>query len=223
MTSRPAPPPFEGCTLDGVRYAEDDRAGRDTPELDMGAVVALDAATGEQLWSVVLWTLAQELPGLIIPHTYLHRITPDVVPGRLRVADEYGLLYVVDLATRTARCLGSPGHKPRFPRLGPRARPPSPPPSSFEGRRYEQIMDGDWEGLGQRTGLLSVTDEASNQRIDVASLYGHPRREGPAGDEDDVFFVSAQLDALQRQIVIENERHERFAYRIDDGSVHRLT
>jgi len=35
------------------------------------------------------------------------------------------------------------------------------------------------------------------------------------------FFVSAPLDEQAREIVIENERHERFAYRIEDGAVLR--
>jgi hypothetical protein len=99
---------------------------------------------------------------------------------------------------------------------------PSPSPISFEGKRYEQIVNGTLLGLGQRTGLLAVTDEASNQRIGVVKIYDYPRREGLEADAGDVFFVSAQLDAPKREIVIESERRERFAYRIDDGTVHKL-
>lgn len=99
---------------------------------------------------------------------------------------------------------------------------PSPAPISFEGKRYEQILNGDLLGLGQRTGLMSVTDEASKQRVGVVKVYDYPRREGLESDAGDVFFVSAQLDAAKREIVIASERRERFAYRIDDGTVHKL-
>lgn len=222
MTSRPAPPRFEGCTLDGVRYESADIPRRD-PNGDAGGVAAVDAATGERLWTVELWQDPSPHPALIMPGTYLHRITPDILPGRLRAVDEYGVIYIVDLATRTARCLGWPEAKAsRLPEPGGHAAPPSPPAISFEGRCYEQILNGERQGLKQRTGLLAVTDEASGLRIDVIALYDHPHREGREAAEDDVFLVSAELDADRREIVVENERHERFACRVDDGSVRRL-
>ncbi len=56
----------------------------------------------------------------------------------------------------------------------------------------------------------------------VVKVYDYPRREGLESDAGDVFFVSAQLDAAKREIVIASERRERFAYRIDDGTVHKL-
>ena len=37
---------------------------------------------------------------------------------------------------------------------------PSPAPITFEGKRYEQIKNGELPGLGQRTGLMAVIDEA---------------------------------------------------------------
>ena len=99
---------------------------------------------------------------------------------------------------------------------------PSPAPISFEGKRYEQIKNGQLLGLGQRTGLMAVTDEASSRRIAVVKVYDYPRREGLEPDAGDVFFVSAELDTAKREIVIASERRERFAYAIDTGAVHRL-
>ncbi len=222
MTSRPPPPRFEGCTIDGVRFEPADIPRRD-PNGDAGGVAAVDAATGQRLWVVELWQQPSPHPALIMPGTYLHRIVPDPVPGRLRALDEYGVIYVIDLATRAGRCLGRPDPGPRrLPRPGDRVGPPSPAPISFEGRRYEQIENGDAQALDQRTGLLAVTDEASGQRIDVVGVYDYPRAEGQDSGDGDVFFVSAELDAAHRRIVIENERHERFEVRIDDGSVHPL-
>ncbi len=229
MTSRPPPPRFEGCTLEGVRFEAENTATRDVPFRRVCSVVAVDDATGSRQWQVQLWSEPSELDfGLLAPPRYLHRITPDLVPRRLRAIDEFGFVYVVDLATHSARAIGRPEParapgalepaKPSASRIGR----PSPAAIVFEGRRYQQILNGEREGLDQRTGLMSVTDEASHERIDVARIYDYPRREGLEDDVGDVFFVSAALDADSRQIVIESERHERFAYRIDDGSVHRL-
>jgi len=242
MTSRSAPPRFESCTLDGVRYEAEYPFTEGPSGTRSGGIVAVDAATGDRLWSLVLWTSPRVLEGgLSVPPRYLHRITSDLGPGTLRVVDEYGFAYRVDLATRTARAIGraepaaAHGAIALHTRSESRVGRPSPAPIVFEGRRYQQILNGEREGLGQRTGLMSVTDVASNQRVDVARIYDDPRREGLGDDPDDgffvsvepdagdVFFLSAELDADRREIVIESERHERFAYRIDDGSVHRLS
>ncbi len=99
---------------------------------------------------------------------------------------------------------------------------PSPRPISFEGKRYEQIKNGERLGLGQRTGLMAIVDEASNTRVGAIKVYDYPREEGLESDAGDVFFVTMELDAGKREIVVESERRERFAYRIDDGSVRKL-
>ncbi len=107
-------------------------------------------------------------------------------------------------------------------RKGSRIARPSPPPISFEGKRYEQIMNGQALGLGQRTGLMSVTDEATHQRVAVVKVYDYPRREGLESDAGDVFFLSTELDVARREIVIASERRQRFAYAIDTGTVREL-
>ena len=99
---------------------------------------------------------------------------------------------------------------------------PSPRPISFEGKRFEQIKNGERLGLGQRTGLMAIVDEASNTRVGVVRIYDYPREDGLESDAGDVFFVTMELDAAKREIVVQSERRERFAYRIDDGSVHKL-
>lgn len=98
----------------------------------------------------------------------------------------------------------------------------SPDPISFEGKRYEEIANGEQVGLEQRTGLMSVTDEASHQRLKVVRIYDYPREPGVEDDVGDVFFFSMELDAATREIVVESERHDRFAYRIDDATVRKL-
>ena len=96
---------------------------------------------------------------------------------------------------------------------------PALPAIPFEGKRYEQIMNGEREGLDQRTGLMAVRDLATGARTAVVKVYDYPRDPRMEADAGDVFFTRFQLDAAKREIVIENERGQRFRYRIDDGSV----
>ena len=136
-----------------------------------------------------------------MPPRYLHRITPGAAPGKLRVVDEHGFAYLVDLSSRTARALGRPDparvtdsislptrnrgpHRQAVAGTDPRSKAGATSRSSTALR----------EGLYQRTGLLSVTDEASHQRLDVARIYDGPHGEEPESDAGDVFFVSAGLD-----------------------------
>jgi len=96
---------------------------------------------------------------------------------------------------------------------------PALPHIPFEGKRYEQIMNGEREGLGQRTGLMAVRDMATGKVVSVVKVYDFPRDPRMEADAGDVFFTRFQLDAGLRQIAIENERGQKFVYRIDDGSV----
>jgi hypothetical protein len=95
---------------------------------------------------------------------------------------------------------------------------PALPPILFEGKRYQQIMNGEREGLSQRTGLMSIVDLQGNTRS-VIKIYDVPREPGLEADAGDVFFTKFELDAGRRQIVVENERGQVFIYRIDDGRV----
>jgi hypothetical protein len=95
---------------------------------------------------------------------------------------------------------------------------PALPPIMFEGKRYQQIMNGEREGLGQRTGLMAIVDLGTGARATVA-IYDTPREAGLEADAGDVFFKVFELDAGQRRIRIENERGQRFIYGIDDGVV----
>ncbi len=96
---------------------------------------------------------------------------------------------------------------------------PSPPAIVFEGKRYEQILNGELRGLSQRTGLMAVTDVATGEGLAVVRVYDYPREPEMESDVGDVFFLSARLDADQREIVVESERRERFAIDVDSGSV----
>lgn len=111
MTSRPAPPRFEGCAFDGVRY---DANYTSTETTRSAGVVALDEAGGGRLWTLELWTELCELEGgLMVPPRFLHRMSRGEHAGQLRVVDEFGVVYLVDLATRAARCVGRPSEPGR--------------------------------------------------------------------------------------------------------------
>lgn len=95
-------------------------------------------------------------------------------------------------------------------------------PIVFEGKRYEQIQNGVREGLGQRTGLMAVFDTATNARVAVVKVYDVVRESKVEQDVQDVFFTRFELVAEKRELLIENERHKRFAYSIDTGTVRPL-
>jgi len=109
MTSRPAPPKFEPCTVDGVRYEADYALVREAPRTRTGGIAAVDEATGRTLWSVVLWTQVQDHPALSLPPRYLRCVRRGDGPDDLLVEDEHGFQYVVDRVTRAVRALGRAG------------------------------------------------------------------------------------------------------------------
>ena len=103
MTSRAPPPRFEPCAFDGVRYDAAYDAGDAVPRTRSGGVAAIDEATGRTLWTVVLWTTpVEDVQGLFHPPRFLRRVTRGDA-GELRVEDEFGVLYDIDLATQAVR------------------------------------------------------------------------------------------------------------------------
>ena len=103
-----------------------------------------------------------------------------------------------------------------------RIAPPSVPAIEFEGKRYVQIENGARQGLGQRTGLMAVFDAATNTRLTVVRIYDERRDPRVEADAGDIFFTRFELDRGKREILIENERHERYVYSIDSGKVRAL-
>ncbi|MBW8759549.1 MAG: hypothetical protein JF586_18275 [Burkholderiales bacterium] len=103
MTSRAPPPRFEPCAFEGVRYEAEYATTNQAPRTRSGGVVAHDEASGRKLWSVTLWTTVDDDSGLSIPPRYLQRITRGASVGELRVEDEHGVVYHLDLASRAVR------------------------------------------------------------------------------------------------------------------------
>lgn len=96
---------------------------------------------------------------------------------------------------------------------------PELPAIPFEGRRYEQIMNGDALDLPQRTGYLAVFDAATGSRLALIKVYDVEFDPDMEADVQDVFFTRMELDEAARRIVIENERGKVFYVTIDDQQV----
>ncbi len=113
MTSRAPPPRFEPCAFDGVRYEAAYAVTDEPPRRRSGGVAAIDEASGNTLWTVVLWTSPVHEHGLSVPPRYLRRVTPGETSGELRIEDEFGVLYLLDLRTHAVR-KGVPGRTGTF-------------------------------------------------------------------------------------------------------------
>jgi hypothetical protein len=102
---------------------------------------------------------------------------------------------------------------------GSRIGPGYLPPVVFEGKRYEEVMNGELIGLEQRTGYMAIYDEVSGARLHVIKIYESMHDPDIEADVQDVFFTVFEMIPDKREILIGDERGERYAYGIDDGSV----
>ena len=91
----------------------------------------------------------------------------------------------------------------------------------FEGRRYKEVPNGKLLDLPQRTGLMMIMDANSNARIDVVKIYDTPMDPTLEADVQDVFFTVFELVPGKREIMIGNERGERYLFSIDTKAVRK--
>jgi len=103
----------------------------------------------------------------------------------------------------------------RFSRIGP----PDVAPVEFEGRRYEQIVNGKREQLDQRTGYLGVTDLATGKRVAAIKVYEVPFDPDLEADVQDVFFVYLELQAAERRLLVEKAHGQRYPVALDGHAV----
>lgn len=96
---------------------------------------------------------------------------------------------------------------------------PAMAPILFEGRRYEQIINGAALDLPQRTGYLAVFDAETGTRVALVQVYDVPFDPDLEADVQDIFFTRMELNADARRIEIENERERRFHVALDGLSV----
>lgn len=102
-----------------------------------------------------------------------------------------------------------------FSRIGP----PDVEPVVFEGRRYEQVANGEDRNLDQRTGYLAVIDVASQKQLAAIKVYVVPFDPDMEADVQDVFMVRLELQAGERRLLVENERGNRFYVALDGYAV----
>lgn len=106
-TSRPSSPDVPPVEYRGVRYQQDrhDDSAGDQPG---GYLVAIDIKTGERLWRVKVYNIAQQPPGAPVQALYFRslQLAPD---GRaLIVENEAGGVYRVDLSSRSSVQVSGP-------------------------------------------------------------------------------------------------------------------
>lgn len=105
MSSRPAAPHVVPVTIGSVRYEPTVQTSTPGPEHGPGVLGAYDAATGETLWTLKVYELAND-PRLErdVQEDYFKSLTatPD---GKLEVVTETGRRYEVDPVSRSSRLL----------------------------------------------------------------------------------------------------------------------
>ncbi len=86
---------------------------------------------------------------------------------------------------------------------GSRAAPPYVPEVVIDGVRYDQLMNGNEQGLGQVGGCLAAYDDTSGELLWAIKVYDNARDPDVEGDIQDVFFKSMTVDG--GKLRIENE------------------
>lgn len=118
MTTRPPPPAVAPVEYAGIRYIQDtwDTRNGDQPG---GYLVAIDMRTDTRLWRIAVYKVPANHPAGLAPIEIFFQamsISPD--GGHLRIEDEVGGTYRVDLRTRAVEQIGGPPDEsaPRLPR-----------------------------------------------------------------------------------------------------------
>ena len=102
-----------------------------------------------------------------------------------------------------------------FSRIGP----PDVEPVVFEGRRYEQVSNGEVLGLDQRTGYLAVVDPVTRKSLATIKVFHVPFDPDLESDIQDVFMVRLEVQPDQRRLLVENEHGQRFFVALDGHAV----
>ena len=103
-----------------------------------------------------------------------------------------------------------------------RAAPPVLPSLEHQGVRYAELRGGRARGLTQNGGLIVATDVASGTELWVQTVFGLAGSPDLETDKRDVYITRLSISADGRELLIENERQQRFALRLSDRSVQPL-
>lgn len=94
-------------------------------------------------------------------------------------------------------------------------------PVLFEGVRYEQFESP--PGMtDQRTGYLAAYRENSDEQLWVLKIYDVTYVEHLERDVQETYFSAMNLNSDQRELLIDNERGERYSVNIDARKIIRL-
>jgi hypothetical protein len=123
-SSRPPPPEVPPVEYEGVRYAQDGLGSEAGGDQASGYLAAIDMHSGERLWRLQVYELADLAAGGA-GACARHFRSMRLVPGRaeLEIESETGSRYLVDLAERTSTLLSSPA--PASARPSGKAKPKS--------------------------------------------------------------------------------------------------
>jgi hypothetical protein len=101
-------------------------------------------------------------------------------------------------------------------------RVPKPAPVSDGGIRYEVLLNGKARGFGQNGGVIKAVDEAKNAELWTLVVYRVDIvPEGEEPDAQEVFITKLSLKPGGKQLIIDNQRKERFLVDLDDRKVTR--
>jgi hypothetical protein len=99
-------------------------------------------------------------------------------------------------------------------------RVPKPAPVSHGGIRYEVLLNGKARGLGQNGGVIKAVDEAKDAELWTLVVYRVDIT--PSGEEPDaqeVFITRLSLKSGGKQLIVDNQRKERFLVDLADRKV----
>jgi len=117
--SRPSSPVVAPVEIGGVRYEQDSESYRHGGDQPGGYLVAIDPKTGERLWMLRIYRVADHrAAGVGLMGRYFRSL--QVVPGarELEIVNEAGGVYRVDVAQRSVRQVGGPAESVDTPASG---------------------------------------------------------------------------------------------------------
>jgi hypothetical protein len=105
--------------LDGVRYEQDSESYRHGGDQPGGYLVAVDPKTGERLWMLKIYRVADHrAAGVGAMGRYFRslKVAPDT--KELEIVNEAGGVYRVDVVQRSVRQVGGPPERDEAPASG---------------------------------------------------------------------------------------------------------
>jgi hypothetical protein len=129
---------------------------------------------------------------------------------------------VCSMAGPDALCAqaGTPGIRSEAAMEAMKRRVPKPAPVSHRGIRYEVLLNGKARGFGHNGGIIKATDEAQNAELWTLIVYRVDiTPDGEEPDAQEVFITKLSLKSGGKQLIVDNQRKERFLVDLADRTV----